>query len=351
MQNITNLNIEQSQADVQTKQPAGPNNGIAHKAIIKVRAESILHDIEEDLFTASLNSGKLFEAKELKKYVSFRALLEVDGHKLRTSGTQVKCCCPFHPDRTPSFFIFESDDYAKCYGCGWHGDIYKYEQGFHQVDFKNAWFNLNDFLRQCPRTGRKAKAVSKTVKVYEAEFTPKQLRERKNYAERLANESWLAEKVCSQRYERTGEKWNPDIIQALGKEGSLGWADCLAFIYTRGTKYRRWPEKEFYWDCDGSSLWRGKLLAGAKHVYLTESETDTIALLHSGIEQEEQGSAIVAVSGAGNFQSDWAHLFKNKTVTLCFDNDEAGKDGANKTGLFLKPFVSELSTYELGGAI
>ena len=122
MQNVTNLNIEQSQADVQTKQPAGQNNGIAHKAIIKARAESILNEIEEDLFTVSLNSGKLLEAKELKKYVSFRALLEVDGHKLQTSGTQVRCCCPFHPDRTPSFFIFETDDYAKCYGCGWGGE-------------------------------------------------------------------------------------------------------------------------------------------------------------------------------------------------------------------------------------
>ena len=105
----------------------------------------------------------------------------------------------------------------------------------------------------------------------------------------------------------------------------MGWAgDALAFIYPRGSKYRRWPDKEFYWECDGSSLWRGELLVGAKHGYLTESETDAIALLHTGIEQDEKGSAIVAVSGAGNFQSEWAKQFKGKAVTLCFDNDEAG---------------------------
>lgn len=328
------------------------NTSVPHKAIIKARAESILSEIEDDLFTTRLNSGKPLIAKELKQYISFRALMEADGHRLQTSGSQMKCCCPFHPDKTPSFVIFDTDDCAKCFGCNWYGDIFKYEQEFHEVDFRGAWKNLNAFLRAYPRTGRKAKAMSKTVKVEEPEFTPKQLKERKQYAERLATESWLAEKVCLQRFERTGENWNPDIIQALGKEGSLGWAgDALAFVYPGGTKYRRWPEKEFIWDCDGSSLWRGELLAGAKHVYLTESETDAIALLHTGIEQEEHGSAIVAVSGASNFQSDWAHMFKGKAVTLCFDNDDAGKDGANKTGLFLKPFVSELLTYELGGAI
>ena len=351
MQTNSNSNIADPQNKVQTKQAVSGTNVIGHKAIIKASAESILAEIEEDLFTTSLSSGKLLEAKELKKHLSFRALMEADGHKLQTSGAQVKCCCPFHPDRTPSFVIFDTDDYAKCFGCGWYGDIYKYEQEFHQVDFKNAWFNLNDFLRQCPRTGRKAKVASKTVKIENPEFTPRQLKERKNYADRLANEAWLAEKVCILRLERTGETWDPGIIQALGKEGSLGWADCLAFIYPRGTKYRRWPGKEFIWDCDGSSLWRGELLAGATHVYLTESETDAIALLHTGIEQDEEGSAIVAVSGAGNFQSEWAQRFKNKVVTLCFDSDEAGKDGANKTGLFLKPFVSELFIYELGGAI
>lgn len=351
MQNITNPNIRESKLDVQAKTSGSQTNAIGHKAIIKASAENILSEIEEDLFTTSLKSGKLLAAKELKQYVSFRALMETDGHRLQPSGSQVRCCCPFHPDRTPSFFIFESDDYAKCYGCGWYGDIYKYEQEFHQVDFKSAWFNLNDFLRAYPRTGIKAKTVPKTAKVEEPEFTSKQLKDRKNYADRLADESWLSEKVCTLRLDRTGEKWNPDIIQALGKAGSLGWAgDALAFIYPRGTKYRHWPGKEFIWECDGTSLWRGELLAGATHVYLTESETDAIALLHTGIEKEEQGAAVIAVSGASNFQSDWAKQFKGKAVTLCFDNDEAGKAGAHKTGLFLKPFVSELFIYELGGA-
>ncbi len=298
---------------------------------------------------ACLNSGKLLMAKELKKHISFRALMEADGHRFQASGSQVKCCCPFHSDSTPSFFIYESDDYAKCYGCNWHGDIFKYEEKFHRLDFKQAWWRLNDFIRKFPRTGRKAKPAPKKVVVVDPEFTPQQLRERKAYAERLANEAWLAEKVCRQRFERSGENWDPQVIQKLAKEGSLGWADCLAFIYPRGTKYRRWPEKEFYWECDGSSLWRGELLAGAKHVYLTESETDAIAWLHTDIE-EESGIVVIAVSGASNFQAAWAQQFKNKVVTLCFDNDKAGEDGAHKTGLFLQPFVSELFIHELGGA-
>jgi hypothetical protein len=304
----------------------------------------------DDVTTSGFKDGSLISAKELKPLISFQALLEADRHKLQISGNYVKCCCPFHPDSNPSFVIYD-DVYGKCYGCSWYGDVYKYEMEFHRVDFRSAWLRLNDFYYDCPRAGRKAKATLKKVKLDEPQFTPRQLSERKNYAQRLANEAWLAEKVCFQRYEVTGENWNPAVIQDLAKNGFLGWADCLAFIYPRGTKYRRWPEKEFHWDCDGSSLWRGELLAEAKHVYLTESETDAIALLHTGIEEDEEGAAIIAVSGAGNFQSAWAEQFKGKVVTLCFDNDEAGKDGANKTGLLLKPYASEILILPLGGAI
>ena len=99
------------------------------------------------------------------------------------------------------------------------------------------------------------------------------------------------------------------------------------------------------------SLWRGELLANAKHVYLTESETDAIALLHTALSRMKsvQPSSPCPVPVISNPIGQ--NSFKDKVVTLCFDDDDAGKDGANKTGLFLKPFASELLTYELGGAI
>jgi Toprim-like len=118
---------------------------------------------------------------------------------------------------------------------------------------------------------------------------------------------------------------NPDTILKLGKEGSLGWAgDALAFIYPKGVKFRRWPAKEFYWEAEGPSLWRGQRMKTAKHIYITESETDAISAIDSGVEVDDS-IAVVAVSGVNSFLTDWVFNFKGKSVTLAFDNDEAGQ--------------------------
>ena len=40
--------------------------------------------------------------------------------RLTRSGRQWKGCCPFHGERTPSFYVY--DDHFHCFGCGAHGD-------------------------------------------------------------------------------------------------------------------------------------------------------------------------------------------------------------------------------------
>lgn len=41
--------------------------------------------------------------------------------KIMRSGRNWKACCPFHGEKTPSFYIY--DDHFHCYGCGVHGDV------------------------------------------------------------------------------------------------------------------------------------------------------------------------------------------------------------------------------------
>ena len=40
--------------------------------------------------------------------------------RLARSGRQWKGCCPFHGEKTPSFYVYE--DHYHCFGCGEHGD-------------------------------------------------------------------------------------------------------------------------------------------------------------------------------------------------------------------------------------
>lgn len=41
--------------------------------------------------------------------------------KLARSGREWKGCCPFHGEKTPSFYVY--DDHYHCFGCGEHGDV------------------------------------------------------------------------------------------------------------------------------------------------------------------------------------------------------------------------------------
>ena len=41
--------------------------------------------------------------------------------RLARSGRNWKACCPFHGEKTPSFYVY--DDHFHCFGCGAHGDV------------------------------------------------------------------------------------------------------------------------------------------------------------------------------------------------------------------------------------
>ena len=40
---------------------------------------------------------------------------------LRKKGSRLTCCCPFHDEKTPSFFVDVNRNTYHCYGCGEHG--------------------------------------------------------------------------------------------------------------------------------------------------------------------------------------------------------------------------------------
>ena len=41
-------------------------------------------------------------------------------------GSDYVCCCPFHDEKTPSFYIHDDKQFFHCFGCGVSGDIFKF---------------------------------------------------------------------------------------------------------------------------------------------------------------------------------------------------------------------------------
>lgn len=56
--------------------------------------------------------------------------------KLSRSGRNWKGCCPFHNERTPSFYVY--DDGYHCFGCGAHGDAVSFAMQTEGLAFPDA---------------------------------------------------------------------------------------------------------------------------------------------------------------------------------------------------------------------
>ncbi|MGL2390452.1 DNA primase [Helicobacter pylori] len=73
----------------------------------------------------------------LKNIVSIVDIIEkhLDLYKC---GANLKACCPFHDERSASFFVSQEKNLFKCFGCGVSGDAFKFLQEFKKISFTEA---------------------------------------------------------------------------------------------------------------------------------------------------------------------------------------------------------------------
>ena len=46
--------------------------------------------------------------------------------KLTRAGREMKGCCPFHNEKSPSFYVNDDKGFYHCFGCGAHGDVIRF---------------------------------------------------------------------------------------------------------------------------------------------------------------------------------------------------------------------------------
>ncbi|MBN2723562.1 MAG: DNA primase [Deltaproteobacteria bacterium] len=57
---------------------------------------------------------------------------------LRPSGVQLKGRCPFHDEKTPSFYVHPDKKFYICYGCGAKGDLFDFVMRYDGISFGDA---------------------------------------------------------------------------------------------------------------------------------------------------------------------------------------------------------------------
>ena len=91
--------------------------------------------------------------------------------KLERAGANLKAKCPFHNEKTPSFFVSPGRGSYYCFGCGASGDIFTFVEEFEGLDFKGALKLLADRagvqLEVYSKENREAKEIkSEKEKLY-----------------------------------------------------------------------------------------------------------------------------------------------------------------------------------------
>ena len=64
--------------------------------------------------------------------------IAADYLPLKKSGSKYRALCPFHTEKTPSFYVDAEKQLFYCFGCGVGGDVFKFLMLYEKLEFPEA---------------------------------------------------------------------------------------------------------------------------------------------------------------------------------------------------------------------
>ena len=67
-------------------------------------------------------------------------LVDIIGEsvQLKKAGKEFKARCPFHEEKTPSFYVIPAKGFYQCFGCNKSGDVFNFVMEQMGMDFVEA---------------------------------------------------------------------------------------------------------------------------------------------------------------------------------------------------------------------
>ncbi|MFH0845919.1 MAG: DNA primase [Patescibacteria group bacterium] len=142
--------------------------------------------------------------------------------KLEKAGANYKARCPFHNEKTPSFFISPDRGTFKCFGCGEGGDIFSFVEKFEGVDFQGSLKILADkagveLVRENPQKRDKRERLFDVMEESTI-FFENNLKENTEALAYLNNRGLKTETIKDFRIGYAKEAWE-DLFLFLKKKG------------------------------------------------------------------------------------------------------------------------------------
>ena len=288
---------------------------------------------------------------------------------LKRQGHEYRACCPFHDEKTPSFYVSPQKQFYHCFGCGAHGTAISFLMNYDNRDFREAVEEL---------------AALASMSIPEEAQTPGKPREnQQNLVELMEKaKAWFQQQLKShpdapaviQYLKQRGmsgqiavkfgvgfapESWD-GLIKALGTDANSLKALVLAglVIDKDGRTYDRFRNRVMFpiQDYKGRYVaFGGRIIGEGEPKYLNSPETP---LFHKGSELYNLSNArreigqlgyslvvegymdviglaqhginnAVATLGTATTSTHLQRLFRAaKEIVFCFDGDRAGRKAA-----------------------
>ncbi len=324
---------------------------------------------------------------ELRARITLSTLVQ-RSVKLIRAGREWKGCCPFHEEKTPSFYVNDQKQFYHCFGCGAHGDAISWmvdQQGLQFMDAVKELAGMAGMEVPAPDPvmAQKAEQRASLIDVTEAaqRFFVESLggpggRVARDYLERRG--------FSAQVMREFGFGWAPDDRQALPRALMQFGEDMLEGAGMRasneqGERYDRFRGRVMLPIQDA----RGRVIAFGGRIldkrdgvakYLNSPDTDlfdkgrTLYNLHRAAPAARQSGRVVVVEGymdvialanAGiadtvaplgtaltemQLELLWRMV---EVPVLCFDGDAAGQRAAMRAIARALPLLAPMRSLSI----
>jgi len=289
---------------------------------------------------------------------------------LKKAGREWTACCPFHNERSPSFYVSPAKQFFHCFGCGVHGSAIKFLMDYDRLEFPDAveelaqtvgltvpreggreaapredktdlyalldaaagWYEgelprSSDAQAYCKKRGLDAE----TTKRFRLGWAPagydgviKALGNTPRRMELLTEAGMVASNERGSKYDRFRERLMFPILDRRGRVIAFGGRVLSA---EQSPKYLNSPETPlFHKGRELFALWQVKQAnQSLLRIVVVEGYMDVIALHQAGL------PIAVATLGTATTPEHTEVLFRAAPdVVFCFDGDRAGRAAAWK---------------------